>query len=950
MKKLNDISIRIKFSVATLLLTMGISIFIYLYFPPRLQREATNTIARKAESIASMTAYAMVPALAFDDAKAAQEIFDAARQNDDLLYLVVCNTSGKVAFEFNLKTATAIRFAEPMDRVLDDEYVYKTNCAITAGKRPLGTLYLGLSLESLKVQVKESKTAVAWVSLLVFVGGFVLAFGVSTILTRPLRKVADIVERIAQGNLTERAIITSRDEVGLFATSFNRMVDTLVTTQRQLEDVNHTLEQRVQRRTAELQTQIDGHKRTKEALQRREAIIETVAAVAEQFLRNEHWETNIQSVLQMLGSATNVSRTYIFRKETGPDNSVRVSQLYEWSAEGITPQISNPDMTMLNLRAAGLERWETALMEGNTIAHIVRMLPGHEQDIFRAQEIKSVMVVPVFVELKWWGFLGFDDCVHEREWTASETDALKTAARNLGSAIERELALRALSLSEERYRRFFDEDLTGDFTATGDGTLLSCNSAFVQMFGFTSINDAVGTKLAELFPLASQFEELLSRLRNERILTYHELSLRRKDNNTAYVVTNLIGSLDESGQLTEMRGYIFDDTRRTILEQQLRQAQKMESLGTIAGGVAHDFNNILSIVVGYATLLSEPETSGEQLSKGLETIIKASHRGAGLVRQLLTFARKASIRIELVDLNNLVAETAKLLAQTFPKTISIETHLEENLPLLLADATQLNQVLLNLCVNARDAMQAPGVLTITTRKAGYEMVKRRFLEAKEAAYVELAVADTGEGISEEARKKIFEPFFTTKEFGKGTGLGLSVVFGIIEHHKGFIDVESSVGKGTTFRMYFPIQTNGQKVAGNRPEKIDTIRGGTETILLVEDEDALRLLAESELTKRGYHVLTAVDGEEALSIYQQHSSEISLVVTDMGLPKLDGEHLFISLRNLDKNLKVMVASGFLEPGVVQRLRTAGITDLIDKPYAIDLLLQKIRSVLESAPQA
>jgi len=390
-----------------------------------------------------------------------------------------------------------------------------------------------------------------------------------------------------------------------------------------------------------------------------------------------------------------------------------------------------------------------------------------------------------------------------------------------------------------------------------------------------------------------------------------------------------------------------DITEQRNLEEQFRQAQKMESLGTLAGGIAHDFNNILGIMLGHASLLGELPADPATIKKNTEAIIKAGKRGAALVKQLLTFARKADVVFESVLLNDIVNELSKLLAETFPKTITISLDLEANLPSITADATQLHQVLLNLCVNARDAMPNGGTLTITTRRQSGEITRNRFPKAAMREYIALTVADTGTGMDEATRSRIFEPFFTTKERGKGTGLGLSLVFGIVESHNGFVAVESVPGKGTVFHLCFPVLQQTMELEQGRRKPLERISGGNETILIVEDEEMLTELMKIILEEKGYTVLTASDGDEAVALYTRHQGEIRLVLSDMGLPRMNGSEVYRKLKNLNPGIRMILTSGFLEPEMKSQILREGARYFIQKPYTPDTILRTIRRVLDVA---
>ena len=371
----------------------------------------------------------------------------------------------------------------------------------------------------------------------------------------------------------------------------------------------------------------------------------------------------------------------------------------------------------------------------------------------------------------------------------------------------------------------------------------------------------------------------------------------------------------------------------------------MESIGTLASGIAHDFNNILGIIIGYASLLDQKLNDPLRRSAYLEAIMKAAERGAGLVRQILTFARKSDFTLEKVDVNSIIGELSKMLGETFPKTITLSLQLEKALPLLAVDRTQLHQALLNLCVNARDAMGERGSLTLSTRLVKGSDLVPRFANAAGRSFVEVAVADTGSGMDEITKSRIFEPFFTTKEVGRGTGLGLSVVFGVVQEHQGLVDVESEVGRGSTFRIWLPVPEGIFTTAEQSNEAAEEIPGGTETILVVEDEELMLKLVASVLEQKGYKVLLARDGEEAVRIHKENIGSIDLVLSDIGLPKLDGWEASQRMKQIDAKLKVFLASGYLEPSLKSEILKSGSVDLIRKPYSPNEILLSLRKALD-----
>ncbi|MBA3272458.1 MAG: PAS domain S-box protein [Chthoniobacterales bacterium] len=500
--------------------------------------------------------------------------------------------------------------------------------------------------------------------------------------------------------------------------------------------------------------------------------------------------------------------------------------------------------------------------------------------------------------------------------------------------------------TEERYRRFVEEDLTGDFRFRPDGTILACNRAFVRIFGFSSAEAVLQANFASLLPTKKESARLMAAIAGQGFTEAHELEMLQPRGDAVYVAARFVGSFDEHGELTEVQGYLFNDTRRKRLEQQLIQAQKMEGLGTLAGGIAHDFNNILAIILGYATQLEGRNVRAEHIPGAVKTIKEAVERGAALVQQLLTSARQAEARFASVNLNDLVREMAPMLEATFPKTINFQLHVQPNLPLITADRSQVHQVLLNLCVNARDAMPAGGTISIETSVVSGPEVADHFTGADAAEYARIQIRDTGSGMTAEVRSHIFEPFFTTKERGKGTGLGLSVVYGVINNHRGFVQVESEPRRGTTLSVYLPIARQAEAPRHDDVHGIPAKRQ-PRTILIVEDEEMLRDLAIQILEGEGYRVLAARDGLEAVELFDRNKAEIGLVLCDLGLPKLGGRDVFMRMKESSPSVRAIVASGYLEPTMRSEIPKAGVIDTIQKPYDFRELVEKIRTVIGAA---
>lgn len=501
----------------------------------------------------------------------------------------------------------------------------------------------------------------------------------------------------------------------------------------------------------------------------------------------------------------------------------------------------------------------------------------------------------------------------------------------------------ALRRSEERYRRFVDEDLTGNLIMKPDGSIIACNPAFARIFGFDSSEEAKAANFLSLLHTKKEGIELLANVRPDESTEPHELEMRQRDGETVYVVAKFAGTFGATGKLNELKCYLFNDTKRKRLEQKLIQAQKMESLGTLAGGIAHDFNNILGIILGYTTRLEDWKRHPEQMPEAIKIIRDAVGRGASLVQQLLTSARQTEARFASLDLNALAHELEKMLAATFPKTINIVLQLQPNLPLAKADRGQIHQVLLNLCVNARDAISHEGTITLATGVSGEDELRDQFSGVQAERYVFIRVIDTGTGISQGVKPHIFEPFYTTKERGKGTGLGLSVVYGVVNNHRGFVQVDSEPGYGTTFTVYLPVRS-ATEADVERNGGIDRSSDPARTIMLVEDEEMLRELGVMMMEADGYRVLAAKDGVEAVEMFESHADEIGLVVCDLGLPRLGGRDVFMRMKEIKPSVRAIVASGYLEPNVRTEMLRAGVIDTVQKPYDFREMMERIRSII------
>ena len=382
------------------------------------------------------------------------------------------------------------------------------------------------------------------------------------------------------------------------------------------------------------------------------------------------------------------------------------------------------------------------------------------------------------------------------------------------------------------------------------------------------------------------------------------------------------------------------------LESQLLHAQKMEAVGTLAGGIAHDFNNLLQAIQGYSDLLLLDKEKDEPGYRELQEIRRAGQRASELTQQLLTFSQKVESRLRPVNLNHEVKQVDKLLKRTIPKMIKIELHLADQLSTINADPSQIEQVIMNLGVNARDAMPEGGELIIETEETTLdEQYCNTHLGALPGDYALLSVSDTGCGMENEILEHIFEPFYTTKETGKGTGLGLAIVYGIIKSHHGYITCSSEPGEGTTFKIYLPVIRPEPRTQGPGHEDKGKITRGTETVLLVDDEETIRELGKDTLAKFGYTVITAPDGESALELYREKKKKIDLVILDLIMPGMGGRRCLEELLTINPQAKVLIASGYSINGPTKEALEAGARGFIGKPYDITQMLKGVRETLD-----
>jgi PAS domain S-box-containing protein len=510
---------------------------------------------------------------------------------------------------------------------------------------------------------------------------------------------------------------------------------------------------------------------------------------------------------------------------------------------------------------------------------------------------------------------------------------------------ERKRSEQALRESEARYRGLVDNATYGIlWVEEHGGRLLDANPALAAMLRYDSVDDLLSIQFTKtLYCNPADQNTIIAEYRRQG-RAHGTVEWKRKDGKVVAVRLSSRRATNPDG--SECAEVIVEDvTEHKALERQLVQAQKFEAIGQLAGGIAHDFNNMIGAILGWVDLGLEETEANSRLHRHFEKVRHQAERAAALTRQLLAFARRQILEPRNVDLNQTTIETLSLLEKVIGSNIEIKANLAPDLAVVRADPTQVEQVLMNLCINARDAMPGGGSLIIDTSNMTLDETFCSLQPlARPGEYVMLAVTDSGTGMDAATLDRIFEPFFTTKEMGKGTGLGLATVYGIVRQHGGFLNVYSEPSVGSTFRVYLPVSTTATP-SRDQAEETGPVAGGTETILVAEDHEGLRQLAQETLASLGYNVLLAADGQQALQEFQRRP-ETNLVLLDVVLPKLSGPEVYAKLQETHPSLPVIFATGYSpDLAVIQKVQQQGFP-VLQKPYSSRNLARAVRKTLDS----
>ncbi len=526
-----------------------------------------------------------------------------------------------------------------------------------------------------------------------------------------------------------------------------------------------------------------------------------------------------------------------------------------------------------------------------------------------------------------------------------DKEVLTVISRQLAAAIDHKRNEQALRRSEVRYRSMVQTAVYGIYRSSLEGQFLDVNPALIGMLGYNSALEVLALDpQKDVFLDPAEYTHLVDEFHRTGRMDGFEVRWKRKDGAaiTVRISGRAVASEHEPADVLE--AIAEDITERRVLEDQFRQSQKMEAVGRLAGGIAHDFNNLLMVVSGYTEVLLDQLTPGNPLHAKAEAIQQASDRATTLTRQLLAFSRKQLLELKVVDVNAIVEDMERLLRPLIGEDIDLSTQLAPSLGCTRADAGQLEQIIMNLVVNAKDAMPSGGKICIRTASVTLDDSYRpenTFI--KHGPYIMISVSDTGQGMDRETQARIFEPFFTTKEKGKGTGLGLSTVYGIIKQSGGYVFVQSELGRGTVFTIYFPRVEEPSEAHGATPVSL-AATGGSETILLVEDEESVRQLVRETLQSRGYRVLEAENGNTALALAASHPYPNDLIITDVIMPGMSGHELVQQLLPTRPGAKVLYLSGYAEDAVATPLGSQAPKAFLQKPFTLQSLSCKVREIL------
>ena len=693
--------------------------------------------------------------------------------------------------------------------------------------------------------------------------------------------------------------------------------------------------------------------KNKEKNQAQLNIYQFALSLVSTFIEVSNSEINdaINNSLRKITEYVNSDRTYIYLFD---DNDKRLILTHNHYREGIKEKIAIHE---------GVDRedfkWLLQPLRKNETVNIssVKALPGNTSTIKAIMEVEhtnSMMMHPIKFNEYFYGIIGVDQVENGRIFGEEVGELLSLAGGIFASALHRRNSMTHGPKTEAKYSTLFSEIEDVVFMSTPEGQFIDINPAGVKMFGYSSAAEVLNLNIEKNFYVnpedRKKFQETIKA--KGRVKDY-ELTIKNKSGDKIYISETSTAVRDENGKIIAYQGIMRDETYRRQLEHQLFQAKKMESIGMLAGGIAHDFNNILTTIRGYADLIMMNLESSDPIFDDIDNIIKGVKRAEELIRQLLAFSRRQMIEPRIIDINKVIKDLHTMLNRLISEDIKFELDLKENLEFIKADPAQIQQIMVNLIVNAgysvkkqTDKSIGKRIRVSTDKFVLTKDMITQYPGSQEGVYIRISISDTGIGMTDEIKQNIFEPFYSTKNHGEKTGLGLATVYGIVKQNNSFIYIDSVQGKGTTFKILWPIAEN-QHRDETRIEHPIKFQQRTETILFVEDDKDVRKLSVQALKSFGYTVIDAGNGKEALDlINNQHLlPKIDLVISDIVMPEMDGEELAEHLRELNPELKILLCSGFTDSRMsMEKQKNRKGIYFIPKPYTLKNLQKMIQLIV------